>query len=288
MEKIKLLSIDRVEPPQAKYETARYNFLVEREPHPNILQTIPLVVKAAYVNRPEKRIICLSTEIGCQGLCSFCSAATKLYQRPLKAEEMIYMAATIIRAEKCDNRQWKDVLISFMGTGDPLCNLHEVIKVMRHNGFDGCRYALSVGGRCLNAMGLLGMLDIMPNVKVQFTLVSGNEEIRSALQPNTESLVALSTAIFCYPGPKEVSVPLISGINDSPERLKEIADFMRSLNIEVPVKIQKYHPMNGFEGVSLGKTTFCMRLLREYGLSKLEYYETDGEEINAACGQFEL
>jgi len=234
------------------------------------------IVKAAYVKRPEKDIICLSSQIGCVGQCKFCSAYGKPPVRSLTAIEMVDMANLICAKSTIVDTQ--SLLISFMGTGEPLANLYDILQTIgtlkRAD-----KFALSVSGYGIRQIEL-----ISPYLKVQFTLVSANQYIRDFLQPNVDSLSDLRDTAEHYSGPKEFSIPLIDGYNDDYEAIKQIADFARASG-NIPVKLNKYHPMNGFG--SSERVQSCLEVLEECGC-KTEYYETDGADIYAACGQFEI
>lgn len=235
------------------------------------------LVKAAFVQRPEKSILCLSTQIGCVGQCKFCSAYDRPLVRSLRIEEMVDMVNQICSRSGIVDTS-KSLLISFMGTGEPLANTDSVLRAIQDFGSQ-VRFALSVSGYSIHQVQRLPTC-----IKVQFTLVSANQYIRNFLQPNVDSLLDLRAAAEYYSGPREFNVPLIEGYNDDYEAIKQIAVFVKSSG-NIPVKLNKYHPMNGFE--SSERVEDCLEVLKEQGC-EAEYYETDGADIYAACGQFEL
>lgn len=234
-------------------------------------------IKVAYVNRPEKIIVCQSTQIGCSGLCRFCSAGNLPLVRNLTADEMCWMIEESYRLSNLvSNNASKPVLVSFMGTGEPLANGGEVCHVMSRLPFS--RFALSTSGYNLTAITPYHAL------KVQFTLVSADWRMRKYMQPHVDPLPQLRNAIRRYPYSKEINVPLIANVNDNERSMEEIAELSRMVG-GVNIKLNRYHPMRGYR--SSDYSARCLDWLLERGCPA-EYYETDGEDILAACGQFEL
>lgn len=236
-------------------------------------------VKAAHVLRPEKSIICLSTQIGCLGKCDFCSAAHLDWKRNLSGDELCAMIDIMVQERLFDHNYLdKPLLVSFMGTGEPLANIVAVNDVIdRWDDFE-VRFALSTSGYVLGNLNLLQYW-----CKVQFTLVTTNEDLRLNLQPHVEPLYALALAIHDYQGKKEINVPLISGINDDTGTIDDIAAFAKT--VQVPVKLNRLNELCGspYRAVPTEK---ALDLAARH--SSFEYYETDGQDVKAACGQFEM
>jgi len=232
------------------------------------------IVRAAYIKRPEKHIICLSTQIGCANGCLFCSTGTIPLIQNLTADEMREMARQIQVTERI---LYEPLLISFMGSGEPLDNLKNVIHVIKH--FPTfARFAVSVSGTGVNRVHRLPGY-----VKVQFTLISPFEERRKMMQPNVDPLDSLERTAMAYSWLKEFNVPLIADFNDDYESMEAIAKFSNSSG-GIPVKLNRFHPIGQLRPSTQAEQ--CLKALKEHGI-EAEYYETDGEDIFAACGQFD-
>lgn len=232
------------------------------------------IVKAAYVKRPGKHIICLSTQIGCASGCLFCSTGAKPFIRNLTSVEMMEMARQIKVTERI---LYEPLLVSFMGSGEPLDNIKNVVHVIRHYP-EFVRFAVSVSGVSVDRV-----VRLPSYVKVQFTLISPFTEERWVMQPNVCPLHSLREAITSYRGLKELNVPLIAGFNDDYKNMKAIAAFS-ALSGGVLVKLNKFHQVESFEPST--RVVECLEALKHFGV-EAEYYETDGEDIFAACGQFD-
>jgi len=232
------------------------------------------IAKAAYIKRPEKHIICLSTQIGCANGCLFCSTGTVPFIRNLTSSEMMGMARQIETAERI---LYEPLLLSFMGSGEPLDNIKNVVHVIRHFP-DFVRFAVSVSGVKVDRV-----VELPTYVKVQFTLISPFTEERWMMQPSVDPLHSLREAIVSYKGPKELNVPLIASFNDDYKNMKAIAAFS-ALSESIPVKLNKFHQVGPFRPST--RAMGCLEMLKHLG-AEAEYYETDGEDIFAACGQFD-
>lgn len=245
---------------------ARYNFELRDDEG----------VRAACIQRPEKTIICLSSQVGCVGSCVFCSASSRPFVRNLTSEEMVEMVQIIRAREHLDPES--DQLISFMGTGEPLANLDNVIQVVWQLRRSHRKFALSASGYSLGDIGRVPV-----HMKVQFTYVSGLGNLREAMQPYISGLNALSEAVCSYTGPKELNVPLIAGVNDGPIDMDVLAGWAKSRGIGV--KLNHLNPVNDFYPSK--RESECLARLLEHGV-EAELYATDGADVFAACGQFEL
>ncbi len=237
------------------------------------------MTRAAIVKRPEKTIICVSTQIGCTGTCRFCSAGSMEIVRNLTRHEMTH----IVYDTLFYNPGNVPVLVSFMGTGEPLVNAEEVrqsIHLMRGARTpQRLRFALSTSGVSLHE------LERFPqDVKVQFSLISPDSSVLEAMTPQADNIGSILYALCEYPGPKEINTPLIERVNNDHRTMHALG--VIALSCGVDVKLNRFHPVNT-QYTAAGNEQQCLAWLRETG-AEAELYATDGEDIMAACGQFEL
>jgi len=237
------------------------------------------VTKAALVERPEKTIICLSTQVGCSGRCEFCSAREMELVRDLKIDELISITTRLSSYSLYRDRR---TLISLMGTGEPLMNANNVRGLYTKFGdIPNFSLALSTSG-----YGIEGLHMIPSGFKVQFTLVSPVEEVRESIQPGVCTIDQLINAIENYKGKKEINVPLIEGVNDTRQDMRKIARIAKRVGCSV--KLNRLNPTGtDLNPVSPEMTSVLVFLLRFCDVDA-ECYETDGQDIYAACGQFEI
>lgn len=242
--------------------------------------------------RPDKSIICFSTMVGCPIGCGFCvSGKPGMYRRPLTYNEMFDMVWHM-HANYAERSSW---VFSAMGEGEPALNIDAVIDTFAELRLKigPCKFALSTTGPSPKVMANLlqrieenNLLDI----KLQYSL-HATDSVRRRLIPSSklDERVALrmiaKTNIKC-----EVNVVLMKGKNDSLNQLKNLSFILsetkRADGKPWKVKINRYNVVEGLsvepahnEVVAL----FC-DILADAG-HDFEYYETDGSDIAAACGQ---
>lgn len=131
----------------------------------------------------EKRLtLCLSTQVGCKFSCRFCLSGSLGFKRNLKASEIVeqYMAI-------CDRISPVPITnIVFMGIGEPLDNLSNVVKaikiLMEPQG-------LYFGKRriCISTCGLIPkirqLIELRLGVKLSISLHAATDEVRNRLMP---------------------------------------------------------------------------------------------------------
>ncbi|KKK86920.1 hypothetical protein LCGC14_2758420, partial [marine sediment metagenome] len=235
--------------------------------------------RVALVHRPEKTIICISTQIGCTGTCKFCSAGPMAVVRGLSRFEMLHIVCDTLFYIPASH----PVLVSFMGTGEPLANAEEVrqaIQLMRGIRTPGLlSFALSTSGV------FLPELERFPHdVKVQFSLISPIPSVLKELVPQADRIGNILVALCHYPGPKEINTPLIEGVNNDHSTMRTLGAVAQCCGVSV--KLNRFHPVNT-QYAAAGNEEQCLAWLQRTG-AEAELYATDGEDIMAACGQFEL
>lgn len=78
-------------------------------------------VETAYIPDKERHTVCVSTQVGCKMGCLFCMTGKQGFQGNLSAGEILNQLRSIDEWEKVTN-------IVYMGMGEPLDNLDEVLK----------------------------------------------------------------------------------------------------------------------------------------------------------------
>jgi len=244
------------------------------------------------VERPEKNIVCFSTMVGCPVGCGFCaSGIAGLYKRRLSAGEMLAMISESFRRASDPSRPW---VVSAMGEGEPAANIDNVLtafsKVRRD---DGIKLALSTSApsrallvKTLEAVRRFGASDGR-EVKLQYSLHSAipSERVLMFRPGHLPPAEALSLIRRSGHGKVEVNVTLIEGWNDRAQSAIAIADVLEK---EGPWHV-KLNRFNGIEGHSMRNADDGAYLAIQTALACeghwVEYYETDGNDISAACGQ---
>jgi 23S rRNA (adenine2503-C2)-methyltransferase len=179
--------------------------------------------------------LCVSSQVGCAMGCTFCETAQMGLIRSLTADEIVaqWYAATHELKVKVKN-------IVFMGMGEPLDNLSNVIQAIAvlkdHNGA-----GVPISQITVSTVGRLdGLKRLSEQVQepgwhrlgLALSLNASNDAVRSSIMPINRKwkMAELQEALLAWPrrsGNKVcIEYVLIPGVNDSREHAKEIAEFL--------------------------------------------------------------
>jgi len=242
-------------------------------------------VEASYVNRGNKNIVCVSCMFGCPVKCKFC-ASGKTYYGNLTSKNMISIVNSIIKKEVKNSNK---ILISFMGSGEPLLNLEEVLKSISyfHSKIANSHFAISVSGTKINNLSKLAEYSVQSKIpiKIQLSLHSPFDSERKTLIPTTSNIDEIFKMINKYKkvsnNPVELNYILLNKVNDSVKHAKALASLIKKYKFDI--KINEYHNVGLGFTESQNKTNF-IGILNKLSIFP-ELYSTDGQDINAACGQ---
>lgn len=228
------------------------------------------IIQLVLVERPEKNIICFPSQIGCCLHCKICRS--KELVRNLNAEE-IYSCVMTIKEHIKD--ETKPLLLSCMGEGEPSLN-RNIVDIFEKLNEISDRFALATTG--INTSIFSNMNVFKDKMKIMLSLHGTTVKQRYDLLNNNMDLKFLLDEFQTYEGKKEVNYILLNKFNDSIASCVRLRKLVKS----IPVKINNYNKTVDVFTKSdrLGK---FMSLYKTMG-GKIEYYETDGIDIAAACG----
>jgi len=242
-------------------------------------------VSSIYVDRIDKDIICVSCMYGCPVGCVFCKSGEN-YHGNISSEDMNFMCDYIAKDNKFSDEKRK--VFSFMGSGEPLLNYHNVHKTINYIHLTYKRYSVSVS---LSGIGVLKnfkyFIQNMYSVpKIQFSLHSPFDGERKLMIPNSDNIDSILDVLDEYSRESntyiELNYILLEGINDTPKHADELSKLIIN-NDKFLLKINEYHEINNTYGESKHKKAF-INYLNFLGIVP-EIYSTDGVDIGAACGQ---
>lgn len=229
---------------------------------------------------------CVSSQIGCAVNCSFCATGKRGFIRNLTYKEIIEQVLTIQR-----DTGLKVTNIVFMGQGEPMLNLDNVIKAMEifNDNFQ-------IGARRLtvSTSGIIPGINKLAENDMQSTLAislhAPNHEIRRKLMPiedkydMSELKVALKKYIEKTGRRITIEYLLAKGLNDTPEAAKELAEYLS--DIKCNVNLIPYNPTekNDYQRPS-GNSIQRFKYLLEHSGKKVTVRLERGADIDAACGQ---
>ncbi|HST29737.1 MAG TPA: 23S rRNA (adenine(2503)-C(2))-methyltransferase RlmN [Chthoniobacterales bacterium] len=258
----------------------------------SLIETVLIPASPAlYGSRSDRRTVCVSTQVGCAYGCKFCASGLDGFSRNLRPNEIVDQIIAIERetGERIDN-------IVFMGMGEPLANLDNVISAIR---IINAPWGLGIGARhiTLSTSGLAPQIrklaDEQLQVRLAISLHGATDEVRNQIMPvnrryNLETLLA---ACDYYAQHKKQRLTfeyiLIEDVNDSPDQARRLSRVARRLGAKVNLI-----PYNTVHGLKWSRPPAeqqeqFLSILRQAGVAATLRREK-GHDIDAACGQLRL
>ena len=257
----------------------------------NLIESVLIPASPALYGQPsDRRTICVSSQVGCAYGCKFCASGLDGWTRNLDAGEIVQQLIAIEEksGEKIDN-------VVFMGMGEPLANLKNVLRAIR---IINASWGLEIGARhiTISTSGLAPQIRELANESTQFRLAlslhGATDEVRSQIMPVNRKypLKVLLEACDYYVSKKRrimFEYILIAGVNDTDEQSRELAKIARRLSAKINLI-----PYNTVEGLDWSRPSRPRQekfqsILREHGVVATLRREK-GHDIAAACGQLRL
>lgn len=229
---------------------------------------------------------CVSSQVGCAVNCSFCATAKRGFIRNLDYKEIIEQVLTIQR-----DTGLKVTNVVFMGQGEPLLNLDNVLKAMQIFNED-----FQIGARRLtiSTSGIIPQINKLSELEMQSTLAislhAPNHETRLKLMPieNKYNMDDLKKALKNYVNKtgRRITIEylLIKGLNDTVESAKQLANYL--YDIKCNINLIPYNPTekNDYKRSS-NESIMKFKYLMEHSGKKVTVRLERGGDIDAACGQ---
>ncbi len=231
--------------------------------------------------RDGRASVCLSSQSGCPLTCTFCATGQMKFGRNLTAGEILDQALHFRRKVDITN-------VIFMGMGEPLMNLDNVLEVCRRlpgAGVTHRRTAISTVG-WIPGIEQLAETD-MP-LRLALSLHAADEKLRSKIMPVNDRYplkdVLAACAAFYARKKRKVFVEyvMLEGVNDGPERAEELADVLDPKIYKV--NLIPYNPTGMYNGSDREVIEAFQNVLLARGVEATVRL-TRGRDIDAACGQ---
>lgn len=229
---------------------------------------------------------CVSSQVGCAVNCSFCATGKRGFIRNLTYQEIIEQVLTIQR-----DTGLKVTNIVFMGQGEPLLNLDNVLKALEifNNDFQ-------IGARriTISTSGIIPQIKQLANEELQSTLAislhASNHAVREKIMPIEkkypidELIQALRYYVEKTGRRITVEYILIKGLNCTIESAKELAHLLQ--NLKCNINLIPYNPVTktDYEKPS-NNEIMKFKYLLEHSGKKVTVRLERGADIDAACGQ---
>ena len=233
--------------------------------------------------------LCVSSQVGCGADCAFCATGKLGLTRNLTAHEILDQVVLASRVAAAEGRTIRNVV--FMGMGEPFHNeaaVCEALEVLR----DGRGFALSERHLLVSTVGehraMRRFVRRYPRMRLALSLHSARQAVRERIMP-TASFHSLEKIRAVLPEVAEhgnlmIEVLLLEGVNDGPEDVAALIDYLAGLPVHI--NLIQFNPFPGaaFRPVNkLAREAFGAALRKAGFKCTLRY--SLGDDIAAACGQ---
>ena len=253
-------------------------------------------VKMRYLEHlgPGRVAVCLSSQVGCAMNCAFCASGKKGLMRSLQAWEMVEQAVQIQRL--LDPLQERVANIVFMGIGEPLTNLRQVLRaVCLLNCGDG--FAVGMRHIAISTCGIVPAIYQLAQkqlpLKLALSLHATTDEVRSRIMPVNRrwKIKELLEACRVYQQATHRRLTfeyiMLDHINDTLEDADRLVELLRGLRCLVNLIPWNAIDHPAFKRSSNNRVRAFQERVNAGGLRCTLRCEK-GADIDAACGQLRL
>ena len=241
-------------------------------------------VETVYIPEDGRATLCVSSQVGCKMNCLFCQTGKQGFEGSLSAMDILNQVYSLPERDKLTN-------IVFMGQGEPMDNLDNVLRVTEIL-TAGFGYGWSPKRITVSSVGIKGKLKRFleeSDCHVAISMHSPLHEQRSALMPaergmSIESIVGL-LANYDFSHQRRLSFEYIvfKGVNDSEAHAKAIVRLLKGLDCRI--NLIRFHPIPNtpLQGVDDRKMEVFRNYLTQHGVFTT-IRASRGQDIFAACG----
>ncbi len=253
------------------------------------------LVESVYMPEPERRTLCVSSQVGCAVGCTFCLTGTMGLARNLEPGEIVDQ---VHRA----NRRLVELGLGegprpltnlvFMGMGEPLANYRSLKTaldlLLSEDGpnFSQRRVTVSTSG----LVPVIRKLGEETPVKLAVSLNATTDAQRDAIMPINKRwpLAELLAACRAFPTRNGRRITfeyvLLAGVNDDLEDARRLARLLRGIPAKVNLIPYNENPGLGFKAPPPERVSAFQEELAARELTVV-VRRSRGTDISAACGQ---
>ena len=241
-------------------------------------------IETAYIPEEKRSTLCVSSQVGCKMGCLFCMTGMQGFQGNLTAGEILNQYRSI--------SEWKSLTnIVYMGMGEPLDNLTEVLKSLQILTSDW-GFALSPRRITVSTIGITpAMLQFLDQSEAHLavSLHTPFDEERRKLMP-VQQVYPLQEVLkeirsWDFGRQRRVSFEyiLFKDFNDSPSHVNELARILQGIRCRI--NLIRFHPIpdTPLESPDEGAILLFRDMLKSKGITTT-IRASRGQDIWAACG----
>lgn len=241
-------------------------------------------VETVYIPEDGRATLCVSSQVGCKMNCLFCQTGKQGFEGSLSATDILNQVYSLPERDKLTN-------IVFMGQGEPMDNLDNVLRVTEIL-TAGFGYGWSPKRITVSSVGIKGKLKRFleeSDCHVAISMHSPLHEQRSELMPaergmSIESIVdLLGNYDFSHQRRLSFEYIVFKDVNDSEAHAKAIVRLLKGLDCRI--NLIRFHPIPNtpLQGVDDQKMEEFRNYLTQHGVFTT-IRASRGQDIFAACG----
>jgi len=251
-------------------------------------------IETVYMPEEERITLCLSSQAGCAVDCRFCFTALLGLQRNLSAGEILGQVLAVAKARAIPPSSRLNLV--FMGMGEPLLNLAQVMKAIRILA-DPQGFGIPLRRITISTSGIVPRireLALEPGrPKLAVSLNASSEEQRSELMPINRKYPLREVLRACRAYPLRArelltfEYVLLGGLNDTDADALRVAELLRGMRAKI--NLIPYNPGSElpYHAPPRERVLAFQQLLTERRIPAYIRISR-GQDVGAACGQLRL
>jgi 23S rRNA (adenine2503-C2)-methyltransferase len=252
------------------------------------------LVESVLIRAPDRRTVCVSSQVGCPARCAFCASGKNGLIRNLDTAEILEQILLI--DHYLSQVQERVCHIVFMGMGEPFENYDNVLRSIRRI-IDPKGLGISQRKVTVSTVGIVEQIVRFAKEELSVHLVlslhAPNQDLRKKIIPyaRKHALPDLLDAMlyFARESGRDLTYEytLLEGINDQPQHAQELAKLVKGH--PCTVNLIPYNPVEGLRLNRPSKESIeTFREILEEAKIPTTWRYTKGKDIAAACGQLAL
>jgi 23S rRNA (adenine2503-C2)-methyltransferase len=251
-------------------------------------------IETVYMPEENRTTLCLSSQAGCALDCRFCFTALLGLKRNLTGGEIVGQVLAVATARGMPRQARLNIV--FMGMGEPLLNLRQVMKAVRiladpdGLGIPLRRITVSTAG-ILPGIIEFGREAVRP--KLTISLNASTDEQRTALMPINRKYPLGELLDACRHHPLRpwehltFEYVLLDGFNDADADAVRVAALLRGIRSKVNLIPYNSGPELSYRASSLARLLAFQQILAHRHIPAFIRISR-GQDVSAACGQLSL
>ncbi len=244
------------------------------------------IIETVGIPTQKRLTVCVSSQVGCPMACDFCATGKGQYQRNLACHEIVDQVLTVQ-----EDFQQRVGNVVFMGMGEPLLNLGQVLAAVRSLNQD-----IGIGQRSLtvSTVGIPQQILKLAQYQLQITLAvslhASNQRIRAQLVPSgqhypLDQLLQDCRTYVAKTGRRVTfEYIVLSGVNDQTAHALELAHHLRGFQSHV--NLIPYNPISevDYQRPTQKQLQHFLSCLQDQHITA-SIRRSRGLDKDAACGQ---